>query len=383
MNISIPLPLQIVLDDVGWWSGRNDWSRNGPFRTGIDRDHCVEDYEAIVSLGRQLGVKPSCAFVVCEWDTKNLLRQIPSATWMGKDWDNSKWIGPWLGDAAKIMREHRDKNIEITLHGVGHEYWVDGKAHRANWHDDQGDMWPANDLRKHLRAYQAILDLHGLGPMPDSFAPCAGRYRFDNTGNGFARLLAEVGVKYNGQPFYVMHSTQPTQHPRFGIEAGVITIDRGPDMMDWFIIEPEQVNFAVPGPICGAHWPNILHRDPKRSEKVVSRWVKHLKPFDDDFSRMLSSSSGDCWTQFIYNQTVSVGRDNDAVTFDFSRLDALGALPLLERFHVKIAAPEGSRFESEGLVVEAVWDARVKYFRATVKRKGKAGSARLRVGRCT
>ena len=378
IQINFPLPLQIVLDDVGWWSGNNEWAQNGPFRTGIDRDHCVEDYEAIASLGRQLGVKPACAFVVSEWDTKNILREVPSSTWMGKNWDNKKWNGPWLKDAGKILRENRDKNLEITLHGIGHEYWPDGKATRANWHSDEGVMWPADDLRKHLRAYQAILDQHDLGAPPDSFVACAGRYRFDADGRGFAGLLAEVGVKFNGQPFSVMHREQPTQHKSFGIEAGVLTIDRGPDMMDWFAIDPE-LSFHVSGPICGAHWPNILHRDPKRNEEVVSRWVKHLRPYGDDFFRMLSTSSGDCWTQFVYNQTAQCWSERDVLHFDFSGLDALPKMPLLETFHVKIGAPEGSKFVSDDLAIDAAWDPRVEYFRAKVKRKNKAGRAAAHV----
>lgn len=377
ISLNFPLPLQIVLDDVGWWSGKDDWANNGPFRTGLARDHCVEDYEAIASLGHQLGVKPACGFVVAEWDTKNILREIPSATWMGKN-----WVNPWNHAphkaAAKILRDHRGKNLELTLHGIGHEYWLNGKAHRANWHNNDGVMWPADDLRKHLRAYQQILDEHSLGAGPDSFVPCAGRYRFDATGRGLAGLLAEVGVKYNGQPFLVMHRQQPTQHPRFGVEAGVLTIDRGPDMMAWFAIDP-QLSFHVDGPICGAHWSNILHPDPRRNEEVVTRWVKHLRPYHDDFCRMLSQSTADAWTQFVYHETAQCWSEGDFLNFDFSALDALPAMPLLDTFHVKVNAPETSTFTSSDLDFDATWDSKLDYFRVKAKRKNKASRGIVRV----
>ncbi len=36
---AIPMPLQVVIDDVGWWSGEDGSERQEPYRTGIDRRH--------------------------------------------------------------------------------------------------------------------------------------------------------------------------------------------------------------------------------------------------------------------------------------------------------------------------------------------------------
>lgn len=83
-NASIPVPIQVVIDDVGWWSGRDGSQQQEPFRTGIDRNHTIADYEAIVKLGRTLGIRPQAAMVLCEWDRENILRELPESTWMGK-----------------------------------------------------------------------------------------------------------------------------------------------------------------------------------------------------------------------------------------------------------------------------------------------------------
>src|SRR5688572_18466494 len=99
-SLNVPMPLQIVIDDVGWWNGEDGSARGEPYRTGIARDHCAADYHAIVSLGRQLGMRPQAAFIASEWDTRNILRRLPSCTWMGVAWDNSRWVGPWLEEAA-------------------------------------------------------------------------------------------------------------------------------------------------------------------------------------------------------------------------------------------------------------------------------------------
>ena len=95
-SVSIPMPIQVVIDDVGWWSGHDGSKNQEPYRTGILRNHVPADYSAIVKLGKALNIRPQAAMVLCEWDKENILRELPTATWMGKNWDNSRWIGPWM-----------------------------------------------------------------------------------------------------------------------------------------------------------------------------------------------------------------------------------------------------------------------------------------------
>lgn len=90
----IPMPLQVVIDDVGWWSGNDGSMRQEPYRTGINRNYVPADYKAIVDLGRALDIRPQAALVLCEWDRENILKHLPTSTWMGSNWDNSKWVGP-------------------------------------------------------------------------------------------------------------------------------------------------------------------------------------------------------------------------------------------------------------------------------------------------
>ena len=35
LTASIPLPIQVVIDDVGWWSGKDGSLYQEPYRTGI------------------------------------------------------------------------------------------------------------------------------------------------------------------------------------------------------------------------------------------------------------------------------------------------------------------------------------------------------------
>ena len=122
LSVFVPMPIQIVIDDVGWWSGEDGHKRQKPYRTGISRNHVPADYQAIADLGIKLGVRPQAATILCEWDRENILRKVPTTTWMREQWDNSKWVGPWLDEAADIIRNNKN-HYELTMHGVGHEYW--------------------------------------------------------------------------------------------------------------------------------------------------------------------------------------------------------------------------------------------------------------------
>ena len=149
LDVCMPLPLQIVFDDVGWWSGADDSRQNGPYRTGISRRHVPADYLAVAELGRRLDMRPQAAMILCEWDRQNILKNVPSATWMGKNWDNSVNIGLQLDEAAEIIRSN-SKHFEITLHGLGHEFWhKDGTFSRAEWADDTG-LRPEEEIKLHL-----------------------------------------------------------------------------------------------------------------------------------------------------------------------------------------------------------------------------------------
>jgi len=92
--VLIPMPIQVVIDDVGWWSGKDGSQQQEPFRTGISRHHTMADYEAIIQLGRALGIRPQAAMVLCEWDRKNILRELPESTWIGENGTTANGLVP-------------------------------------------------------------------------------------------------------------------------------------------------------------------------------------------------------------------------------------------------------------------------------------------------
>ena len=174
-----PRAFAFAVDDLGWNIGNDDGDVDGvgPYRIGIDRKMELRDYQGIVTVGKEVGVRVQCLFVMSEMDRLNILAKYPTTTWMGKDWDNTKNIS---NDQIAIMDFVKENaaNMEFGIHGVGHEYWVDGVKKRAEWYCQQDDHpWPEKSVREHIQCFKDIMAQYGLSEengqsFPESFVPC-------------------------------------------------------------------------------------------------------------------------------------------------------------------------------------------------------------------
>ena len=352
VNAFVPMPIQIVIDDVGWWSGEDGTERQEPYRTGIGRNHVPADYQAIVDLGVELGVRPQAATILCEWDRKNILREVPTTTWMREKWDNGKWVGPWLDEAADIIRTNH-KHYELTLHGVGHEFWQDENFTRAEWADSSGQMRPLDQVELHLDYFEKLLDQNQLGPFPTSFVPTAFLHGFGLTGEhkmSMAEVLKKRGIKYINTPFYNMYNAEGAQFKFFGIDSGVVTIDRGEDLLDWDVFS-EKPSGVLTGPTCGLHWPNLLHADPSRNSEIVNAWVKLLKPYNDKPETLLAQNSSSFRNQLVHHVCTKVQIVEDKIDIDFLKTNTLNDQLSNTQLTVKIKSESKLTFNSDDLKI--------------------------------
>lgn len=382
---AVPMPLQIVIDDVGWRDGEDGHLRQEPYRTGIARQHVPEDYAAIISLGRQLGMKPQAAFILCEWDIHNRLRDLPHSTWMGADWDNSSRVGTWMDEAAAIMQNGRE-HVELTLHGIGHEFWENDTFTRAEWHSREGVMRPAEEVRAHVEMFARLLEDHaGLGKMPASFVPCAFLHRFGGDAN-LAKILREYGVDFISTPFQSMHGREQTQYDLFGFDHGVMTVDRGRDLFNWPVIDPPFSEIQqIDSPICGMHWPNILHPDPTRNEEVVSRWVTYLQSYQDRLDRILAGNVNMFRTQLAHHVCSKIQQRGNEITIDFSGVDCLPAPPQYfeKEVIIKISSSQSLRFSSADLDINPVSHKTIQHqqlYIVELRRRSQDKTVRIEVG---
>jgi hypothetical protein len=348
ISVQIPMPIQVVIDDVGWWSGEDGNLHQEPYRTGIMRNHVPADYSAIAELGSILGIRPQAAMVLCEWDKFNILRRLPTSTWMGDKWDNSKWVGPWMEEAADIIKKN-GKNFEMTLHGLGHEYWVDGTFTRAEWATKDGTMRPRDQVEKHLDFFNDIFNQHKLGAFPVSFVPTAFCHAVAITrGNdiSMADILKKRGIYYINTPFNIMANSEVLSNKFFGFDDGVMTIDRGADLLDWNIIGVPPSG-PLQGPVCGMHWPNLLHPDPSRNSEIVQEWVKLLRPYNDRLETMLAKDSEQFQVQLAHYGCTELNLVENSIGIDFSKTDLLPAAFPRDEFFIKIKSTLSLKFASD------------------------------------
>jgi hypothetical protein len=345
VKVHVPLPLQVVVDDVGWWSGDDGHARNEPFRSGLGRTHVPADYAVLVSLGRQLGIRPLAAMILCEWDRDNLLRRVPTATWQGAQWDNRRRVGPWLDEAAEILRQGAE-HVELALHGVGHEYWDGGPFTRAEWHDMAGNMRPAAEVTAHLEAFEALLERNGLGAFPRAFVPAAFLHAMGDGPRGLAAILHAWGVRRISTPCAFVREGFPFAHPLFGMDEGVMTVlAPGAYPYPWNQVAAAPAH-EVTGPVLGLHWPNLLHAEPERNEETVARWVAFLRGYDQRPDRMLAPDCETAWAQLAHHGLARLTQDAEGLALDVSAVLALG-LPGGEclRLRFEGAAAPGLRWE--------------------------------------
>ena len=348
LSVMIPMPIQVVIDDVGWWSGEDGSLRQEPYRTGIKRNHVPADYSAIAQLGSILGIRPQAAMVLCEWDKKNILRKLPASTWMGEKWDNSKWVGPWMEEAAEIIKKN-SKNFELTLHGLGHEYWIDGTFTRAEWATKEGIMRPRDQVEKHLDFFNEILTQHNMGDFPSSFVPTAFCHAFGIThGNNIsmADLLKMRGIYYINTPFSIMANAENVSNKYFGFDDGVMTIDRGNDLLDWNNTGIAPTG-TFNGPVCGMHWPNLLHPDPDRNSEIVMEWVRHLKTYNERTETMLAKNSEQFQVQLAHYECTEIKLAGNKIEIDFSKTDLLPAAFPKDEIFIKIKSTNSLKFASD------------------------------------
>tara|TARA_R110000851_G_scaffold332372_1_gene508252 strand:+ start:1938 stop:3212 length:1275 start_codon:yes stop_codon:yes gene_type:complete len=352
LSVSIPMPIQIVIDDVGWWSGEDGHERQEPYRTGINRNHVPADYQAIVDLGRRLGVRPQAATILCEWDRKNILKNVPTITWMREKWDNSKWVGPWLDEAADIIRNNQN-HYELTMHGVGHEYWQDENMTRAEWADSSGTMRPLDQIELHLDCFEKLLHQNQLGPFPTSFVPTAFLHGFGLTGDhqvSMAEVVKKRGIEYINTPFNNMYNAEGAQFGLFGVDSGVITIDRGEDLLDWDVFSGKPTG-VLSGPTCGLHWPNLLHADPSRNSEIVDAWVELLKPYNDKPDTLLAENSSSFRNQLVHHVCTKVKIGEDELHIDFLETNKLKDQLSNNQLMVKIESERKLTFNSDDLKI--------------------------------
>lgn len=326
-TIVIPRPVQFVLDDVGWREGWDLSQQGGPWRAGVNRLLGPEDYHAVADIGEALGIRPQCAMVLCEWDKENVCAQYPTATHLGRAWDNSSRIGPWADQSARIFAD-RAAHIEFAMHGVGHEHWDGGVRTRAEWlgRSPQQQRWPWDVLQGHLECFRRILAQYDLDPahgvsFPPSFVPCAFCYYWDNRDpESTGALMKSAGVRFCSTPYSCCtFAGSPADRPDGGFDHGLIVLDRGNIGVNWFPYATVPKTLPTTS-ICGIHWPNVLMPDPMRNGESVRTWVDYLAQINRLDGWMLARNMAENCSQWLFHHYAELSQSDGRFILDAAKI---------------------------------------------------------------
>jgi hypothetical protein len=347
-TLEIPPPLLVVVEDVGWWSGFSRPEANEPFRTGMGRMHGPADYSALVRLAEALNTQIIAGFVLCEWDRTGILRDCPSATWKGAAWRGGGVDVGDLESAAAILNENT-KSLCIALHGVGHEYWSDGKAFRSEFHDENGTMRLREDVIDHIRFFRRLLTSSGIrSPFPGVFIPPALKHSFGDGETGFQKILADEGIRF---VITVFDKARRYSSPMFAdvtSECGVALIERGLSPVSWDTVAAEP-NFTFSHPVLPLHWANLLHSDTSRNSEVVDAWVSYLVDGARRNGFVFFRDAMDALVQIVYFRLARIRESEGGGVLDIS--DVRRVIPELAGRGVAVRMPdEWGLYDGDGWI---------------------------------
>jgi len=338
-KVCVPHSFQIVIDDVGWRCGKDTRYKGGPSRSGIEhRRHTANDYRAIVELGKRIGMRIKCAFVIGEWDRTNLLRDVPYATEYFDEWDNASRIDKNIDEFAQIISDNQDY-FEIAMHGCLHEYWtgkhsgMQPEFYGRNINGEKRVMLEADAVKRHIEAFFALLEQNNLPTNIRSFVPPNFSYKFSRGDGELSYILKDYGIKYISTPYSSMVIENDYVPETAAVENGIITVNRTNDFTRW-----ETIDAPIPGKIkrsyYGMHWPNILHSDSDRNMEVVDKWVKYFEQYKDDFEIFFAGENGRASSQALYKIYTKTVVKPDSITLNFENVDKQGAVGLYPEIYL-------------------------------------------------
>ncbi len=325
-NVVITTPMQLFLDDVGWFWGWNHHVLGMPSRTGIPRRHVLADYIAINEIGRKLGMKICVAFCIGEWDRHNILRRVPNSNLLGENWDSAAYLD--LAEAERI-RDHLNtaEYVEIALHGLLHDQWHDGKwiggeeyllpkGYPETLKSDRHLLAPVDHIRKHLDAFFEIYDDWGFQKKIRAFASPGGAWDTWKD-DSFTRILSEYGIRFwcNNDIGACLVSNDIIKNPKV---TELVTWEAyGVDPRYFPTYPIEKLG------IMGGHWPNILHFDPENNLDRVDAWKSFFDRNTAQFGAMQSKDIGSAHCQLVYKSHGRVIETENETVLDLTEADKL------------------------------------------------------------
>ena len=355
-RIVLPVALQVVMDDIGWFNGRDTRCTEGPSRTGFPRKHVAEDYAVIDAIGRAIGQKINCPLVIGEWDKKNRLRGMPHATNDEKGWDMAAEINYAEAERCFDTMEHAEY-LEYAFHGLMHGYWQDGISladtefshpcsldYKTKYAPGSWYVPVDNDyFESHMETFFKIYGDWGFKKKIRSFtSPSSVRSGIEENRH-MVEIMKKYGMIYWSNQWRAVKNLcevidgvifvnkaikqQPIPWEAYGID---------PDTLSDYSFEFNNGIDHAERAIYGSHWPNFLQLNPLRNTDTLDAWTRHFKRQAEIFGVMLSKDIAFCASQAVYRKKSVLDFKKDSIVIDLSAVDGAGALGLSDTFYISI-----------------------------------------------
>ena len=334
-KVKIPLSFILEMDDVGWDDGRDLRLSGKASRSGLPRNHALEDYEMIRELANAAGKNIATALVLGDLDKDNILRGEVGVTHDPHGWNRAAEIN--LENSRKYIEVLENSRIDYILHGLLHgRYAEDGKrineleylCYRKNAEGKLEKFLPSEeDFRHRLDLFFKIYNSWGMKkPVRGFVVPCGVSGLPMEQVEVMAKILYEYGIRYWADEF------------TYEMLGGTIKVINGVACFRWrhndHYIPWEAYDFdpdlllttytdGSPKNSCfhGSHWTNYLRYNPKKNFENIPSWFNFYKRQGEVFGSMNANSLDEAVNQHIYYEFASLLENEDSVTVDLSGLE--------------------------------------------------------------
>ena len=353
-KIRMTVPLQIVMDDFGWHKGKNSLVDGGPARTGINRDHEVEDITVVNKIGERIGMKIVCGLVLGEWDKDNVLRGMKHATKYEDNWDRKSYID--MDKANRFFDEiEKSDNIELAFHGLMHGYWVDGDNFGNPREFFSYDLpegvterrvdYPvvpvsADYVESHVEAYFKIYNSWNFTKKIRTFISPASLYKEVSLAEAYAERLEKYGFKFWKNGWNTIND------PVYMLRSIAFLLAKGGDFVDWnnFDIDPTKLTaqgeddetYLNAGSIIGSHWANFVYSDAKTNLDYVDAWASYFISRGNVYGYMLSKDIAFCASQSLYREFADLSFEGNKCVIDTSKMKDIPTDEIKNEFYISV-----------------------------------------------
>ena len=335
--IKIPISFVIEMDDVGWDNGRDLRLSGRASRSGIPRDHAVEDYEVLKGLSDKTGKNLVAALCLADWDKDNLLRGEVGITHDPYGWDRKSEI-----DVEKFSayRDAIDNSpyVNYSIHGLMHGlYGEDGKLiHEKEYFDYVGEgegkrlvLRSEEDFNRRLDLFFKIYDSWGFKkPINVFISPCGLGFASHDELSRIAGELYKRGVRYWTNGGFYFDGSLKVINGVACVKKSFPLYDSGKALSvpwDAYDIDPETfpdyISNCYDSCIFGMHWTNLLRFNPKKNPEQVPLWADYVKRQGEIYGLVNAKNISEAANQQFYYEMANVTYGESLVEIDLSALE--------------------------------------------------------------